>query len=65
MMGWRALSHFSDDMKLVGGVTDTLMGRADVQRYLSRLEEWANGNLIQFSEGECKDLHQSSSTGWH
>jgi len=51
------LSHLSDYMKLAGGVVDTLMGRAAVQRYLSRLEEWANGNLIQFSKGECKDLH--------
>lgn len=58
-------SHFSDDMKLVGGVVDNLMSRAAVQRYLSTLEEWANGNLSQFSKGKCKDLHHISRMGWH
>ena len=28
------------------------------QRDLNRLEKWANSNLVKFSQGKCKVLHQ-------
>lgn len=45
-----------DDIKL-RGATDTLKGRAVIQRDFERLEKWANMNAFQFNEGKCKVLH--------
>ncbi|KAK4817452.1 LOW QUALITY PROTEIN: hypothetical protein QYF61_015607 [Mycteria americana] len=50
------LSKFADVTRL-GGVGDTPEGGAAVQRDLSRLEKWADGNLMKFSKWKCKVLH--------
>lgn len=54
------LSTFVGDTKL-GGVADTLEGRAATQTDLVRLEKWALGDLMKFSKGKCKALQ----LGWH
>ena len=46
------LIKFSYDIKL-GGPVDTLKGRAAIQTDLDGLEEWANGNLMQFNRDKC------------
>ncbi|NWQ64897.1 PIGG transferase, partial [Neopipo cinnamomea] len=38
-------------------VFDAVGGSAAIQRYLDRLEKWANRNLLRFSKGKCQTLH--------
>lgn len=50
------LSKFADDTKL-GWVVDVPKGCADIQTDLSRVEKWAEGNLVKFNKGKHKALH--------
>jgi len=50
------LSKFTDDAEL-GGVADTSEGHNANQRYLDKLEKWADKNLIKFDNGKCEVLH--------
>ncbi|GAB0190318.1 mitochondrial enolase superfamily member 1 [Grus japonensis] len=50
------LNSFADDTKL-GGVADTLESCAAIQRYLDRMEKWADRNVTEFNKGKCKVLH--------
>jgi len=49
------LSKLAGDTKL-GGVADTPEGQAAVQRDLTRLEKWANGDLMKLNKEKCKVL---------
>lgn len=50
------LSKFTDDTKL-GRVVDVPKRCADIQTDLSRVEKWAEGNLVKINKGKCKALH--------
>ncbi|GAB0179881.1 mitochondrial enolase superfamily member 1 [Grus japonensis] len=50
------LSKFAEASKL-GGVADMPEGCAAIQRDLSRLEKWADRNLMKFNKRKCKVLH--------
>jgi len=45
------VSEFADDTKL-GGAAHKLEGLAAIQRNLSRLETWADRNLMKFKKGK-------------
>lgn len=62
--GIEFLSKFTDDTKL-RGETGTLEGCAGIQEDLNRLENWAEENLSNFSEGKCKVLHLSRNNPRH
>ncbi|KAJ7419876.1 hypothetical protein BTVI_23631 [Pitangus sulphuratus] len=49
------LSEFTDDTKL-GGVVDNPGCCAAQQKDLSRLERWAEQNLVKFNKGKCRVL---------
>lgn len=49
------LVKFADDTKM-RKVINMLDGRAAIQRYLERLEEWASQSIMKFNQGECKFL---------
>ncbi|GAB0186845.1 mitochondrial enolase superfamily member 1 [Grus japonensis] len=49
------LKKFADDTKL-GRVADTPDGCAAIWRELSKLEKWANWNVMKFSKGKCQAL---------
>lgn len=42
------LNIFADDIKL-GGTDDMLQGRTVIWRNLDRCEEWADSNIMEFS----------------
>jgi len=48
--------QFADETKL-GGVTDTLEGRAAIQQDLEGLNKWAVRNLMKSNKGKCRVLH--------
>lgn len=50
------LSKFTDDTKL-GRVVDVPKRCADIQTDLSRVEKWAEGNLVKFNKEKRKALH--------
>lgn len=47
------IRKFTYDTKL-GGVAGTPCSRAAFQRDLNRLEEWANGNVMEFNKANAK-----------
>lgn len=49
-------SNLAGDRNL-GGVADSAGGHSATQKDLSRLEEWADRNHTEFSEGKCGVLH--------
>jgi len=51
----RTLSEVAGDIKL-GGAADMPEGRAAIQRDLEGLEEWTDGNLMKFSQRNCRVL---------
>ncbi|PKU49234.1 rna-directed dna polymerase from mobile element jockey-like [Limosa lapponica baueri] len=50
------LTMYTDDTKL-GAVPGTLEGCATIQRDISRLEKWADWNLMKFNKGKCNIPH--------
>lgn len=46
----------ADDTKL-GGAVDMFEGKAAIQMQIDKLEEWADRNLMKFSQEKCKILH--------
>lgn len=49
----------------LGGMASVLDSRAAIQRYLKKLEEWLNRNLVKFSKVKCQTLLLRQSIAWH
>jgi len=47
------------------GVADTPEGHAAIQRGLSRLEKWADRNLMKLNKGKCKVLYLGRNNPMH
>lgn len=54
-MGWNKSVHDQNWL-----VVDILKGSSDIQRDLGKLEKWAGGSLLNFSNGKRSIKHQ----GW-
>lgn len=52
----RTLSKCADPIKL-GGAVGTLRCMATIQGAPSKLKRWADRNLTQLSESQCRALH--------
>lgn len=50
------LSKFVGNARL-GGMLDSLVGTAAIQRDLAKLEKRAEKNLKKLSKGKCKGVH--------
>lgn len=46
------------------GTVKMLVGRAALQENVCMLKEWANSNLMKFSNDKCRVLHQINSLHW-
>jgi len=64
--GWTecTLCKFADDMRL-GEAADTPESCATTQRHLSKLENWAKRNLMNFNKGKCRGFHLGRSNARH
>lgn len=51
----RILSKFAQDTN-VGGVVDAAESTATIQREISRLEKWADRNIMKLNKGKYKVL---------
>lgn len=68
-LNYSMIPRHADDTML-GTPASMLTCRTAIQRDRDRLEEWANGTLIKFSEGKvlkvctCKETTPSNDTAW-
>lgn len=65
MMGQSASSASLLMTIKLGGVADMPEGHAAIQRDLSRLEKWADSNLMKFNKEKFKVLHLGRSNAMH
>jgi len=64
MTGQCTLSKFAGDTKL-GRVADMPEGHAAIPRDINRLEKWADRNLMNFNQEQCKVLHVEKNNPRH
>lgn len=64
--GTECVLRFADDTEL-GGVGDAPDGCAAIERDVNWLEIWANRDVVQFSDRECKAWHlgKNDPIHWH
>jgi len=58
-------SHCRLQAAILRGVADTPKDCGDIQRDLSRLEQWTNRNLMKFNKGKGKVLHLGKKSPMH
>lgn len=60
----RILSKFAQDTN-VGGVVDAAESTATIQREISRLEKWADRNIMKLNKGKYKVLRLKRNNSIH